>query len=335
MGLAIAVAAIDRLSLAGVIPTRREGHIMPKKPLLVVLIVALGLAPAGCGGPVVTVRHQLPPDLPLPEGPKFVRLGEFTVASGPKDSFGEYAAAKLFELLRPMGECMVVKAFPKEGLNWPQLDVQAALHVDAEDVKGQRAVLSPGAAATGPSVQVPTLVRKVAVRADFAVTDARTGKKLAAETRERYNSADDPRTRGATGLGRPDDPENVQPTDRIVRELLDGCVGTFARMIRPPVVEAKVPVRSTWNSQGRKGLAQLKQGNFHQALPYFQAAVEAKPKDLNLRYDLAVTAEGAGQIGTALENYKAVQAQRPNDAAVKEAILRLERVRSRQKPPAR
>lgn len=301
-----------------------------------VLVVMVSLAAAGCGGPLVTVRHQFPSDLPIPEGPKFIRLAEFKVVTGPADSHGEYAAAELAERLRPMGECMTVAEFPAEGPDWPRLGVKAAIHIDAKDTEGERTIrrLEPKTEKS-PAEEVPTLVRKVTVRVDFVVTDAAAGKQIAAvEGRTSYSSTEDPRTRGPKGLGRPDDPKNVLPTEDIVRELLTACVDSFFRMIRPPAETADVRLRRTFNRDGRKGIAAARKGNFHQALRHFEAAAKARPKNLNLLFNLAVTAEGAEELQAALKHYQALRKKRPDDPVIEEAIGRIQRVQARRKPGA-
>jgi len=44
-----------------------------------VLLAALTAGMAGCAAPVLSVRHTLPAAVPLPEGARMVRVGEFTV----------------------------------------------------------------------------------------------------------------------------------------------------------------------------------------------------------------------------------------------------------------
>ena len=156
-----------------------KGEVMRGRTCVLLMVAAL--ACGGCAGPVVTVRHLLPPDLPLPDGPKLVRLAEFTVVSGPRDSYGQQVAAELSERLRPMGEYAVVEEFPAEDLNWARLAIRADIHVDAEDTQGTRIIrrIDP-TMQTGQTETVQTLVRDVDVRVDFVVTDARTGEQAAA-----------------------------------------------------------------------------------------------------------------------------------------------------------
>lgn len=308
---------------------------MQSKATVVAVVAALGIA--GCGGPVVTVRHQLPPDLPLPAGPKLVRLGEFKVVSGPADSYGEYTAGELAEQFRPMGEYMTVDAFGAEAPDWPRLTISANIHIDAKDTTGKRTIrrLQPTTTQAQPQ-EVPTLTREVSLRVDFVMLDAAGKQIAAAENRASYDSTKDPRTRGPLGLDRPDDPANVPPTQTVVRELLTACVGSFIRMARPPVESVDVQLRRSFSRAGREGTAALTEGNFHLAMHHLAADVEARPKDLKLLFNLAVAAEGAGELATALKHYRRLQAGRPDDTVVEQAIKRIDRIQARRagKPAA-
>jgi hypothetical protein len=154
----------------------------------------------------------------------------------------------------------------------------------------------------------------------------------AAETRQSYDSTDDPRTRGPLGLDRADGPAHVPPTQTIVRELLTACVETFAEMIRPREVVARLPLRGTLNAEGRNGLAAAGREDFAEAVRHLAAAVEAEPKNSDLRFNLAACAEAGGDLAAALAAYEAADRRSAGrDRQAAEGAQRVRRVLDRRR----
>lgn len=297
------------------------------RSVLLVIAVAWGTL-TGCGGPVVKLTHALPADLPVPAKAS-VFVGQITVASGREDSYAQFVASRLAEHLRGSADHPLA-----ESANRADLAVSAQLHVQTSESQGTRAIrrFNPQRRLV-EVLDAATLVRTATVRADFVVTDAKTGQKLAAaETRQPYNSADDPRTRGPLGLDRPDGPTHVPPAETIVRELLAACVETFIHMIQPRQVVAEGRLRGTGSPEGRKGLAAAAQGDFTRAAEHLSAAVQAQPENADLRFNLALCAEAGGKLETALANYEAaVKASGGRDRQAAEAAQRVKRLLPRMK----
>ena len=294
--------------------------------MLMCVVLALGLA--GCGG-VVTVRHVLPADLPVPQRADALTVGTFTAAQG--TPYAE-RAAKL--LLGRLGE--LAKSQPQTGEipAGQAVTVSGEVYVQTHDARGRRTVRRRDPETESyADVELPTLVRTTAVRVDFTLTGA-DGRRIAgAETRAQYDSLDDPRVRGELGLARPADPAKVPPVEQIADELLAECVDAFARMLTPPVVTAPMKLRGTLNADGRRAVNEALEGNYEAALPLARAAAAAEPKNADLLLNLAIIEELCGQLDSALGHY----AQLANDSTdpnhpARSAAQRVRRVRDRFQP---
>ncbi len=298
-----------------------------RKGLLTLTLAAVGV---GCAGPEVTVRHLLPPDLPVP-GQAGLVVGTFEAVGGEKDGYADFAAAELSRRIRAAG-----RGPGRAGGDTPKLTISAKLYVKTAESKGTRTIRRLNPQRKPPKVEtldVPTLTRTAAVRADFLIRDEAGRRKIAAaETRESYDSTEDPRVRGPLALDRPDAPKYVPPAETIVRELLAACVETFWQMIRPREVTAKVTLRPASGSAGQKGLAAAAEGKFADALRHFAAAAEGDPKNTDLLFNLAVCAEGAGRLEEARRRYEAVVRRGGKGyPQAGEALRRVRRVLSRRK----
>lgn len=254
---------------------------------------------AGCAAPVVTVRHKLPAAVVIPGHDARMRVKGFSVKTGPKDAFADFAAGRLKQRL---GE----SAGAGNAAN-PEALVRGDIHVTVRDAKATRRVRGrDGKTGDLTSHEVPTLIRTVKVRVDFVVTRASNGEELVTiETRRSYRSTADPRVRGELGLLRPDDPTHVPASETIVRELLAECIETFCAMIAPLEVVEQIPLRNALT--GGEGFQAVRAGDWEAASRHFETAVAAAPSDVALVFNLAVTAEAAGKLQVALENYRAVQ----------------------------
>ena len=254
---------------------------------------------AGCAAPVVTVRHKLPAAVVIPGHGAGMRVKGFSVKTGPKGAYADFAAGLL---KRRLAE----SAGAGNAAN-PGVLVRGDIHVTLRDVKATRRVRGrDGKGGDLTSREVPTLIRTGKVRVNFVVTRAPDGEELVTiETRRSYRSTADPRVRGELGLLRPDDPTHVPASETIVRELLVECIESFCAMIAPLEVVEQVPLRNTLT--GGEGFRAVRVGDMDAASRHFGTAAAAAPSNVALLFNLAVTAEAAGKLQVAFENYSAVQ----------------------------
>jgi len=294
-----------------------------------VLLAACAAAMAGCAAPVLSIRHSLPAAVPLPAGTEMVRVGAFTVT--PPDR--KPAAAALAEALQK-----------RLSRRWA-IDGDAATRARAVQVTGEIAIATEESRGTRRvrrydetagawrERQVPTLVRTASAHVTFRLR--RPGAKetlFAVEADRSYDSTADPRVRGKSGLDRPDDPARVPPTDQVLAELLEGCAEDFVEMVAPQVVTAEVKTRGTWDGLAGNGLKAAEAGDLETAVRHLTAAVEKRPDDPALRFDLAAVLEAAGQLKEALGHYEAVLERADGkDAEATLAAQRVERVLKRRK----
>jgi len=274
---------------------------------------------AGCAAPVVTVRHKLPAAVVIPGHDAGMRVKGFSVKTGPKDGFADFAAGRLRQRL--------AKSAGRSGAANRGALLRGDIHIAMHDTKGTRRVRR-GGGKTGDlaSHEVSALIRTGQVRVDFVVTRAPDGEELVTiETRRSYRSTGDPRVRGELGLLRPDDPTHVPAAETIVRELLTEYIASFCAMIAPLEVVEQVPLRNTL--AGGAGFRAVRAGDLEEAARHFEGAVADAPRDVALLFNLAVTAEGAGKLQAALDNYRAVQklanGQDPPAAAGTQRIERI------------
>jgi len=292
-----------------------------------VLLAALTAAMAGCAAPVLPVRHTLPAAVPLPEGTRMVRVGEFTVTpTGRKTAVAALTGSLQQRLSRHWAIDGDADARARA------VRVTGEIVLETEDARGTRRLRRYGEE-TGAwrQQEVPTLVRTGSARVTFRLARPGADEPLfAVEADRAYTSTSDPRVRGELGLARPDDPARVPPTDTILAELLDGCAEDFVEMIAPQAVEAEVATRGTWNEEANAGLEAVEAGRLDAAVRHLAAAVEARPDDAALRFDLAAVLEAAGRLEEALRHYEAVLERTDGrDADAAAAVQRVQRVLKR------
>ncbi len=305
---------------------------MAKPHLSSLLLFAMSFLAVGCGGPVLSIKHVLPPDLPAPYCAEAITVGQFTKVSGHEEAYADKTAEMLKErLCRRMRESKFRDGASRTG----PVIVTGEVHVETKDVKGTRTIRRRSSDASAlASHKVDTLIRTAVVRVDFVITRKSDNVRLgAAEARQAYSSLTDPRVRGDLGLGRPDDPAAVPEAGTIVNELLGKCVDTFCRMITPPVVKVEIQLRGTLQADGQKALAAVESVEWkprQAALGHARAAVRAEPNNVNLLFNLAAIAESYGKLKTALDHYEnVVKRTGGRDRQAGEAVVRLRRVLAR------
>jgi len=271
---------------------------------------------AGCEAPVVSVRHPLPPDVPIHERP--IAVAEFRGPDGGSRQYGRLYAAQLSDRLRATGSREVHLATGAEGNLHGLIECKVTEHAGVRELRYWDA-----SSRTLKTEVVPTLRRDVDVRVVHIFPPEPGAPEARVETRASYSSAGDPRTRGKSGLLRGDRPEAIPPEEDIIKELLATCSDEFAMMVRPKGISADVALRPGGGAEGAAGIAAMESQEFEAAVRHFGDGVARSPRNVNLLFNLAVAEEAAGHATESLKHYEAVLLMLPKDAAVQQAIDRV------------
>ncbi len=265
-----------------------------KTTLYLPALIAMLLA--GCGAPAVTVSHTLPASVPLGADIGQLQAGNIAI-TGYDTAIGESATDILAK--------RIAQAKLPAGSQTARVDVKAVISVVDNEGQRQMRRVNPQTKQI-EIVDLPSLVRIIDLKAEFAVVDPASGKALlAVDTHRSYTSTDDPRMWGELGLARPDDPDQVPPAETVLREMFADSVDEFCNMLAPVVVTETIQMRPTLNSDGQAGLKAAETGDFAAALSHLQTATSAEPKNVDLMFDKGVVAEAAGQLEEAIESYQA------------------------------
>jgi hypothetical protein len=277
----------------------------------------------GCGQPTLTVRHRLPPDLPQAAGIAAVRPGRVQVTPSLEGPFEEVLTEMLAKRLSGDALAAAPGHSPVEAVIDATCDIRTDAnqntrrirrwHLESRDI-----VLQPA----------PSLVRTTKVRVDFLLRDAHTGRTLAAvETHESHDSDSDPRSTGALGLGRPDDPALVPDTHTVVRELLAACVDTLARMIQPAELERTLPLRGALVGGADRANRAAAAGKLTEAAERLRTCLQSHPRHGDLWFNLGAIEEAAGRLEQAEEAYRETSKLRKGrDAPAAEGLRRVRRI---------
>ena len=286
----------------------------------------IGLVVTGCSAPVVTITHALPAALPVVEDGRAVNVGSFSAHGDATEEQTAFAAEALGERLMELGIGQLV---PGDGR--ANVTIGGTVHVTVTNTEGERMV-RVRSAQTGVLADqtVPSLVRTLGVACDFVAERGLDAPPVTIEVRRAYDSRNDPRVRGDLGLARNDDPATIPDADTVARELVADCVDSFVGMIRPHELTVTIPMRPVGGESAQAGLAAAGEGRFAEALDLLQAEAAGRPNDLDLRFNVAVAAEAAGQFDLAVENYRFVarQTDRQDELAV-DGLDRAKKVRAR------
>ncbi len=297
---------------------------LPLVPLVALL--------AGCGAPVLRIDHGTLAALPVPDDVRRVEVHPFEVTDGPEDSFGRVLAGRIIEALRPTGRYEIPPASGPVDAT-----LGGTIEIESRDAPGRRTVR--GRTAEGVLVEraVETLERHVTVHTTMVLRRAGGGDVLAtAETREAYDSLMDEAAYGALGLARPDDPANVPPVAAIAERLLDVCGVSLARMLTPVEVRAEVPLREAEGDAARRGLDAAREGRYPDAAARFEEALEARPGDAALHFNLAAVLEAGGDLAAAHDEYKsALAASDGADPEAHDGVVRTHAVMEGSRLPVR
>ena len=271
---------------------------MTRHPHITIAVAALlAAAMGGCSAPVATIVHRLPAPLEIKGDLGDLTVREFRLTDDSGQAVADFAAQALRDRLAAV-------AGPASGD--ATLPVDALIDVVVTDTDTQRMVGNWNPE-TGEvySAPVPSLIRQADVAAQFMVLEP-DGSVVVAEIRRTYDSRTDPATWGELGLNRSDDPLGVPSAEVVVQQLLSEVVDGFVEMIRPLEVRVDVPMRWVGGPNADKALAAAEKGDFVSALANFEAQQLRRPDDVNLLFDVAVAAEAAGELQTALAAYQEV-----------------------------
>jgi hypothetical protein len=296
-----------------------------------VLLIAIFFA--GCSTPVANIRHVLPAAVPISKELAKVEVKNFRVKAQGDDNFGSYVEEILHKnLIKSLPQAKETKNLSSSKSH--TLTIEGLIFIEVNDVKSTREVRnwSPKTQQFS-SLEIPTLVRNVQVEVHFVlIQDSQDS--VTVELRRSYTSLGDPRVRGQLGLQRPDAPDRVPSKDTIIRELLAECTDSFCSIVEPLEVSVQIPLRSTLNSEGAAGLKAAEKGDYPSAVKHFAAATEKEPNDINLVFNLAVSAEAAGNLELALENYTKILTNPKNqDQIAQDGAKRVRRVLLRLSTP--
>lgn len=271
---------------------------------------------AGCEAPVVSVRHPLPPDVPIHERP--IAVAEFRAPEGGNQQYGRFYAAQLSDRLSLPGSREAHLATGAEADLHGLIECKATEHAGVRELR----YWDPSSGTLRTEV-VPTLRRDAEVRVVHLLSSEPGAPEARVETSASYSSAADPRTRGDSGLLRGDRPEVIPSEEDIVKELLVACSDQFAMMVRPRDISVEVVLRPGGGAEGASGIAAMERQEFEVAVRHFRDGVRRSPGSANLLFNLAVAEEAAGHQAHSLKHYEAALLMLPSDAAVQQGIDRV------------
>lgn len=290
------------------------------------------LAAGSCAPPTVSLHTYLPAALPLPWFTR-LRVGEFTVVDAgapPGGGAATQADAPSATVAVPVTPALAkfVNArldehlYMKERINPRLAETQPAgaggeyfingtIRAAIRDTRGSRRVqLRAPSTQPAMSKELPTLVRRVRLQVEFAVTwagkgEAPGGRDLGTvEVVRAYDSALDPAVRGELGLERPDDPNRVPPVEAIVDDLLAQCARAFRCMISPTPIGALVRLRPAWGPEADKAFAAIREHSYGLVVEEFRKALAVDPNSPARIFNFAVAAEAGDEFDLAERHYQ-------------------------------
>ena len=280
------------------------------------LPVLLAMLLAGCGAPTVAVSHTLPAAVPLPADIGQLQTGNIAITG-----YDAVMAAPAKDMLAKR----LAEAKLPAGSQTARVDVKVVISVVDTQAQRQMRRVNPQTRQI-EIVDLPSLVRTIDLKAEFAIVDIAGGKVLlGVDTQRSYTSTGDPRMWGELGLARPDDPDQVPPTDTILREMFADCVEEFCNMLAPIVVTETIQMRRSLTGLQAPGLKAVEAGDFAAALSHFQDTAVTNSSDMTTTFNLAVIAEKTGQLELAHKNYEFAVGNSNNTD--EEAIAGAQRVR--------
>lgn len=279
---------------------------MQMRTIVGLVLVAAVIGLVGCAGEV-EITHTLPSAVPLEKGVRPLSPGRVSITGADEAELSSMVRKTLGEQLKRINP---PDANTRGGV------VDAEIDVTVTDTRGTRTVRRGRPDGEMKTVTLPTLVRKVDLRAEFPVR-RRAGSEpiVTLSVMRSYDSRRDPRVWGELALGRAADPNRVPSRRTIVRELLADSVRRGVDLLRQGRIAATVPLKPTWNAIGQRGLDAMKQGEYTTASRLFADALDDNPTDGALLYNHAVACEASGQLHRALTGYRKVLQARHDEHA--------------------
>ncbi len=285
------------------------------------LPVLIAMLLVGCGAPTVAVSHTLPAAVPLGADIGQLQTGNIAISG-----YDTAMAAPAKDMLAKR----LAEAKLPPGSQTARVDAKVVISVVDKQTQRQMRRVNPQTMQI-EIVDLPSLVRTIDLKAEFTIVDPSSGKAmLGVDTHRSYTSTGDPRMWGELGLARPDDPDQVPPSDTVLQEMFADCVEEFCNMLAPVIVTATIQMRPTLNSHGQAGLKAAGQGDFAAALSHLQTATSDEPQNVDLMFDRGVAAEAAGQLEEAIKSYQsAFELSKDKDAQAQAGAERVGLVISR------
>lgn len=279
---------------------------------------------AGCAGPKVHLRHQLGSPAHTGISPAALQVGRFQVQPHDSAQLSGYLQDKLRQRLADF------TLNHHSASTQPPATVTGTININARDSRGIRHIRRYHPTIGGlQDFEVPTLRRDVIVAVNFILLDPTDGRPITLETRRPYSSHQDPEIRGERGLLRPDDPKHVPPTNTIARRLIDECIADFLGMIHLYEIAAQVALRHAPGPQAAKGSRAVKRADFAAAAEHYRAALQDRPDDPRLHFNLALVSEAGKDLAAAENHYRAaLKNQKRPDPQAKAGLDRVMRVQN-------
>lgn len=169
---------------------------------------------AGCA-PTVHLHHVVEPDVPIPPG---TAVGQVDVTGERNAPLANYIRS---ELDRRIASHNTTSA---------SHELCVLARVETRRSRGSRTVRVLDNTQNPLPMKIPTTRMIVTLECDFALQSRHDDEPVILATASRYDSLEDPRVRGAMGIGRNDDPGGVPSKAAVLRELAGECLAQFDAM---------------------------------------------------------------------------------------------------------
>ncbi len=181
--------------------------------------------------------------------------------------------------------------------------IYGTVHVNHRDERATRKSFDP----LSRSLKTVSYTRRfVMVSVNFTMDAVNTGRTLASVSavREYDSDKDKDKSKGeSVGKVLGFSGDNPPPTDSVVGELIDQCVGEFIVKISPHEVKVVEKLRRTKSKIGETGNKLAEAGDHAEALEYYQAAIDADPADHEAVFNAGVMHEAMGNLSAAEQHY--------------------------------
>ena len=295
--------------------------------LILIGLIAAALVLAGCGkGPTVPIRYDRPAKWDIPTCVQRVGIAPFQGKTPRDRRWGDIASDQLMSELH---ECncrynryvLVDRKRLKQIMDEKDLQMAIAdtatasrvgkianvdaviygtVHVSTKDESASRRVFDP----LSRSLKEKRYTKRFCqVAVNFTMDDIKTGTTLATEAEPReYNSEDDEKAGGigkALGIGA----EKLPPTEKVIAELVDRAVTSFAAGISPHRETFTETLAGSTSRLVRDGHEFAESSEWADALRCYQQAIQANCDDHGAVFNAGVMCEVMGELKKAEQYY--------------------------------